>query len=561
MGTPIFKIIKSCFQDTKEHSGKDSCFYLEYNDSWNDYLYYVTYSLHATKIITGKENRLIGVIKLMRVGQEKNERSVLENSLGHDSFDVLPDDFVSLSVDYDFYQNLKTFSLDNRKVLAENLHIITGRECEYYDMVKDDECFNTALLRDTSIDNFLIQKSKSVLFAEECKYDLRKQSFEFKYSNCDTPVKFSFSCFNDIESTLVPNGIIAFIGKNGAGKSTALYNLAKMLFLMPSDRPKLHDVCGQISPNDIGVERMIVISYSPFDNFTMPSTENHAIQNQGVPFQNQNCRYIYCGIRDLDVEHKKRQEQGIINDINWLKNLREMSSSPKDQDRLAGDFACAFKTLMDDKLDGVGRLLWANVANNARRSFGEIAELMEQFSDSQSLLENAQLFKKLSTGHKYFLHSMAYVIAYLVEGSLVLLDEPENHIHPPLLSFMMSQYREILYKLKSVMIVSTHSPVVIQELFASNVYKVYNARGKMIVERPSIETFGASYNEISTEVFGLNSDITKYFEAYDELFEKWHLGNADSIDKMLEDFHEKIGHQVSSQIESYYISKYFETHN
>ena len=111
------------------------------------------------------------------------------------------------------------------------------------------------------------------------------------------------------------------------------------------------------------------------------------------------------------------------------------------------------------------------------------------------------------------------------------------------------------------MIVSTHSPVVIQELFASNVFKVYNDGDKMIIEKPSIETFGASFNEISTEVFGLNSDITKYFDAYDELYEKWNLGDSESIDIMLDTFHKKFGHQVSSQIESYYISKYFETHN
>ena len=81
-------------------------------------------------------------------------------------------------------------------------------------------------------------------------------------------------------------------------------------------------------------------------------------------------------------------------------------------------------------------------------------------------------FLSLSTGHKFLLHSFARVLAYIDENCLILFDEPENHLHPPLLSFMLAEFRNLLHKFRSVMFISTHSPIILQETFASNVLVV-----------------------------------------------------------------------------------------
>ena len=82
-------------------------------------------------------------------------------------------------------------------------------------------------------------------------------------------------------------------------------------------------------------------------------------------------------------------------------------------------------------------------------------------------------FLSLSTGHKFFIHAYARLLAYMDDNCLLLFDEPENHLHPPLLSFMMAEIRKLLARTHSVMFIATHSPVILQETFAKNVFVVW----------------------------------------------------------------------------------------
>lgn len=70
------------------------------------------------------------------------------------------------------------------------------------------------------------------------QYNLREKQFTVKYTNSETSVTLDFSSIKDIDSPILPNGVIAFIGKNGSGKSTALYKLAALLYADPSDRSR-----------------------------------------------------------------------------------------------------------------------------------------------------------------------------------------------------------------------------------------------------------------------------------------------------------------------------------
>lgn len=53
-------------------------------------------------------------------------------------------------------------------------------------------------------------------------------------------------------------------------------------------------------------------------------------------------------------------------------------------------------------------------------------------------------FHQCSTGHKITLLVVFGLVANLETNSLVLIDEPETHLHPPLLSAMMHALRQIL---------------------------------------------------------------------------------------------------------------------
>ena len=550
-----FKIIDKCFQDASQLPGNDADFYLEEND-WNDYYYYVLYHLHATKRLTWSNNMCLGAVRIMRKGQQKNEKYLLTEKFRRNVFNELPADFVSLTFEYDLFKWLSFRPVEERQALANQLHMILSDQSPLYKMVKDDDCFQSAMLRDSTMDNIILVKADRWINQVERRYDLRNQKIVVKYDNCDQDIPLSFSCLPEIASNDIPNGILAFIGANGSGKSTALYNLAKAMYLFPEDRDKLERKFCQIKPNDLGVERLILISYSPFDNFTLPTTENYAMKEvQGQTRENDE-RFIYCGIRDIDVEYRKQQEGGSMKDMKYLQQERQEITIAKTQERLAADFACAFQTITDG--DDKSRFaIWTEIIDKAKENQPDLAEKMIMMMTLNSIAERANYFKSLSTGYKFFFHSMSYVISYILDGSLVLFDEPENHIHPPLLSFMMAQYREILSKYNSVMLVSTHSPVVIQELFAENVLKVYREGDKISIKKPMIETYGATFGEINAEVFGLTADVARYFTAVDELYDAWQLSGMASAREMIDRLMQNLKRPVSNQVASYLISKFY----
>ena len=154
------------------------------------------------------------------------------------------------------------------------------------------------------------------------------------------------------------------------------------------------------------------------------------------------------------------------------------------------------------------------------------------------------------------MHTYARLLAYMDDNCLLLFDEPENHLHPPLLSFMMAEIRKLMNETHSVMFIATHSPVILQETFANNVFIVRKNGNSTSITQPQIETYGANISAITSEVFDLTTEVTKYHDAIKHLYNKWDMEYQPSVDKMLTTFEEKLGHSLADQIESYLISLY-----
>jgi hypothetical protein len=114
-----------------------------------------------------------------------------------------------------------------------------------------------------------------------------------------------------------------------------------------------------------------------------------------------------------------------------------------------------------------------------------------------------EVFSDLSSGHAIILLTITRLVEVVDERTLVLLDEPEGHLHPPLLSAFIRCLADLLIKRNAVAIVATHSPVVLQEVPKSCVWKLRRSGTIVNAERPVIETFGENVGTLTTEVFGL----------------------------------------------------------
>lgn len=81
----------------------------------------------------------------------------------------------------------------------------------------------------------------------------------------------------------------------------------------------------------------------------------------------------------------------------------------------------------------------------------------------------AEMFARWSTGHKIVMHAAVSMVAYTEAKAIVLIDEPESHLHPPLLAAFMHAVRPILDKNDAFAVIATHSPVVVQETLGRHV--------------------------------------------------------------------------------------------
>lgn len=554
-----FKLIDKCWQNAVGESSDGADFFLEKNE-WDDFGYHTMYHLHATSKLTSEDHVYLGYIRIMKHGQEEHDIYLLNKQQRKQVvFSELPEDFVSLTTSIDVFKGLnKYLSQAERLQFVKQMHLILNEESKYYKMVHEEDCFITSLLRDTTMDNYSLKKGISLLLDKATYYNLQLKSIKIKFANADESTYLNFSCLPNIQTNYIPNGIITFIGKNGSGKSTSIYNLAKLMYAYPDQRFRLKDKIGEVDPNDIGINKLFLLSYSTFDNFVLPGIggEDYRVILEGL--KNNDGRFVFCGIRNVKKEFETILENPQKETYEKLfEDTRLDATSLKPIKVLADEFV---KAMSDLEHDNFRYKIWEKIESKSRRNFPEIQDLMNELfilGDEDRKLQ----FLHLSTGYKYFFHSLAHVIAYIEEDSLVLFDEPENHIHPPMLSFMISSLRSILIEYQSVMLVATHSPVIVQETFSKNVFVVRRYEGKTVISHPKIETYGANISEITSEVFDLTTDITKYYDAFESIYDKLEgEENWQSVDDMVESVEKHLDGAISSQMLSYLINLYIQDH-
>ena len=117
--------------------------------------------------------------------------------------------------------------------------------------------------------------------------------------------------------------------------------------------------------------------------------------------------------------------------------------------------------------------------------------------------EAQALFESLSSGHKIVLLAMTHLADSVAERTLVLIDEPETHLHPPLLSAFIRALSDLLIDRNGVAIIATHSPVVLQETPRTCVWKLRRSGSLQTADQPEIETFGENVGILTREAFGL----------------------------------------------------------
>ena len=128
--------------------------------------------------------------------------------------------------------------------------------------------------------------------------------------------------------------------------------------------------------------------------------------------------------------------------------------------------------------------------------------------------------RQLSSGEQVMLRFAAQATLSIEKGSLLLLDEPETHLHPNFVADLMEMLHNLLSATGSAAIVATHSAYVVREVPRRRVNILTLADRGVDVGPPRLQTFGASIDTISQFVFGDTNFAHRYQKALREWVER-----------------------------------------
>nr|WP_256473589.1 AAA family ATPase [Aliidiomarina quisquiliarum] len=160
----------------------------------------------------------------------------------------------------------------------------------------------------------------------------------------------------------------------------------------------------------------------------------------------------------------------------------------------------------------------------------------------------------MSSGHAVVLLSVTKLVETVEEKTLILLDEPESHLHPPLLSAFTRALSDLLVNRNGVAIIATHSPVVLQEVPKSCVSILRRTRLISKVERPENETFAENVGVLTREVFGL--EVSK--SGFHDLLES-SVNEGKSYEEIEQEYQNQLGFEGKAILRSMVTNKIMQT--
>lgn len=438
-------------------------------DHWNDFSFITMFEV--TFFDESAVAHYLGNVKVGFKGQstETSTYSTLENG-----FNTLPPGYFSVGMDVDYYLKLsRDFSKELRAEYLEAMRDVAHSQ-KNLEVALAERVFRVSLLRSLNV-NSVTDQFRRVLGG-----GIPLTNFAFRFTQDASEKLAPYQLDFSVEANSTPStNVHAIIGRNGAGKTTLLNNMTRSV-TDPHYTGSRFEVRGPWShkPTESGYFSGVVsVSFSAFDPFNPPVEQSDP--SKGA------C-YFYVGLKSY------AGEDGAL-----LKSQTELADEFVDSLRVS-----LSETARSDRWREAIQKLESD-DNFAEMDLARLSDLkgdnLEKFARS--------LLKRMSSGHAIVLLTITKLVARVDEKTLVLFDEPESHLHPPLLSALIRSLSALLTNRNAVAIIATHSPVVLQEIPKSCVWKITRSGLSSETHRPEIETFGENVGLLTREVFSL--EVTK----------------------------------------------------
>lgn len=447
----IFKILATG-QSSAMTSTPNTGYLIE--DQWDDWFQYSTmYDLYIVDSLS--HQCYMGKTKIGQKGMVEDQR----RPALPESFSRLSEDFFSLGQDSYYYENIKNLGDVMRSEILAALNDI-AYNTKLIRTAQKETVTKKSLLRSVPLTTVKEQFNRIALGGAR----LTPYNFEYRSVPIREGIEPITIEFNVDPDSYPPSNIHVIIGRNGVGKTYLISNMIRSII---QPRNNLRENVGEtrfLHDKQTAVDhfsRIVFVSFSAFDELNF-KTKSEKFVRIGLP------------------AHSGENTHEHLNKI----------------------FAASFSAC----LHGPQRMLLTKVlhmlTSDPMFSESEIVTYCEEDSqyDSDTLIS---VFSRLSSGRKIILLSITQLVEKVMEKTLVFLDEPEGHLHPPLLSAFIRALSELLLDKNGVAIIATHSPVILQEVPRNCIWKLRRTGAYCKAERLNIESFGSDITTLTTEVFGL----------------------------------------------------------
>ena len=451
-------------------------------DNWDDYTYKTLYSL--TVYDNNGIKYELGGVKIGCFDQTSPSRTEMPQS-----FNQLNKNYFSLGQSTEYYQYIQSLNPNIKKLILEGLNDVVNDAALLRRALQEDVT-KTSLLRSVTLSSIKGQ-FKRILTGGAL---LTEYDFKYAIPQSHNTAGLSLDFSVDPESN-PPTNIHVLIGRNGVGKTHLLNNMVKAL--VAGDDLDQPETVGEFS---VALERwgmencddlfagVVSVAFSAFDPF-----EPYREQKD----KTQNIRYAYVGLKRTTNQGGKK-------------------GTPMSPEMLTKEFVNSLMSCVS--LGKVDRWIKAIANLESDQLFKEISLSHIVSNTNGGDLEKTvkSLFNKMSSGHRIVLLTITKLVEKVEEKTLVLIDEPEGHLHPPLLSAFIRSLSDLLSYRNGIAIIATHSPVILQEVPKSCVWKIRRTGVEANAYRPENETFGENVGVLTREIFGLEVTDSGYHQLLDE---------------------------------------------
>lgn len=499
--------------------------------AWNDWFTYET-EFVVEYIKSFNDTVRLGTIKIAHENMDRVPNIP-------DRFEELDDSYYSLGTDSMFYEMLlEVFPKDwDRMMILESLKDVACNR-NRLNKVRDKEPFKVSLSRGLSLHQIEVKFHKLAM-GDPTKTNY---SFVYKYAADDSTKEIEIKV--NEKSTILPTNVHAIIGRNGVGKSKLIARFLKCLERKNTDIIKISDDGSNYTGElDSFFTQIISVNFSIFDE-KLDIAENYNI-NDGLPFISITKDSTLEGYYKTRFgEQYKDKYIEILKKLEFINDKGETIKLDELDDKWVGIFMVSLITCFERK-----PFLWYTILetlntdpifkqHNCKRLYDTFIEFQDNKNEYLKQLYN--FFTKLSSGHKIVILSLTKIIEFVDENVLVVIDEPELYLHPPLLSSYIRCLSILMEKRNGVAILATHSPVVLQELPKNCIYKLERTGNVLRASRPDVETFAQNISTLMYEIFGLESEESGFVKLIDDYVSD-HAENIDTVNEAYEQFDNQLG--------------------